>query len=106
MFIEENLVLNTKIADDAKTPVFGIIRPASDKPMMPWVCMAKNGPRAANPTPAYNSPHRINFVTSRTFVCRKRRGEPAGLVFRGMPPNTPAENVMPWRYCLGGIWMV
>ena len=24
-------------------------------------------------------------------MCRKRRGEPAGLIFRGMPPNTPGE---------------
>ena len=44
-----------------------------------------------NPTPANNLWHRINFVTSRTFVCRKRRGEPAGLIFRGKPPNTPGE---------------
>lgn len=24
-------------------------------------------------------------------MCRKRRGEPAGLIFRGKPPNTPGE---------------
>lgn len=36
---------------DAKIPVFGIIRPASDKPMMPKVRMSINGPWAITQRP-------------------------------------------------------
>ena len=68
--------------------------------------MSINGLTKSTIHPMHKVRARINFVTSRTFVCRKRRGEPNGLFFRGTPPNTPVENVMPQRYCLCGIWMV
>lgn len=53
--------------------------------------MSINGLTKSTIHPMHKVPARINFVTSRTFVCRKRRGEPTGLVFRGTPPNTPVE---------------
>ncbi len=53
--------------------------------------MSINGLMKSTLHPMHKVRARINFVTSRTFVCRKRRGEPAGLFFRGTPPNTPGE---------------
>lgn len=53
--------------------------------------MSINGLTKSTIHPMHKVRARINFVTSRTFVCRKCRGEPQGLFFRGMPPNTPGE---------------
>ena len=65
--------------------------------------MAINGLMRSTIHPMHKVRARINFVTSRTFVCLKRRGEPNGLFFRGTPPNTPGEkrNAM-FRVVRGG----
>ncbi len=54
--------------------------------------MSINGLMKSTLHPMHKVRARINFATtSRTFVCRKCRGESRGLFFRGAPPNTPGE---------------
>ena len=82
----------------AKSPDFGAIRPASDKPMAPHGSTNNHARRKHSSPPAgMTGLHVKNDSDSKQGTCTASSGEPARspACFLGGAPNTPERRVMP-----------
>ena len=81
---------------DAKPPIFGAIRPASDKPMAPHKC-TNNHARRKHLSPPVGIPGIHVKNDSQQGTCTASSAPPirGTAVFLGDAPNTPAKAVAP-----------
>lgn len=81
---------------DAKPPIFGAIRPASDKPMAPHGS-TNNPARRKHLSPPVGIPgiHVKNDSQQGTCTASSAPPRPIAAVFLGDTPNTPVRSVAP-----------